>query len=41
MNKTRGTRNLKRTLSTLIVSVGLTPVATAAPALASYSSWAG
>ena len=41
MNKTRGTRNLKRTLSTLIVSVGLTLVATAAPALATGSTWSG
>ena len=41
MNKPRSTRNLKRTLSTLIVSVGLTLATTAAPALATYNSWAG
>jgi len=41
VNKKRSTCNLKRTLSTLIVSVGLTLAATAAPALANGSSWSG
>ncbi len=40
VNKTRFTRNLKRTLSTLVVSVGLTLVANAAPAAAG-GTWAG
>ena len=40
MNKNLSTRNVKRSLSTLIVSVGLTLVA-AAPALAAGQTWAG
>jgi len=40
MTKIRGTRNLKRA-STFVAGVGLTLLATAAPALASYQSWAG
>lgn len=35
------TRNLKRTVSTLMVSIGLTLVTTAGPALAGGSTWAG
>ena len=40
LNKIRNTRNLRRTVSTLMVSIGLTLVTTAAPALAG-GTWAG
>lgn len=40
MNKTRNSRNLTRTVSALMVSIGLTLVTTAAPALAG-GTWAG
>ena len=40
LNKTRNTRNLKRTVSALMVSIGLTLVTTAARALAG-GTWAG
>ena len=40
LNKIRNTRNLKRTVSALMVSIGLTLVTTAAPVLAG-GTWAG
>ena len=41
MNKNYRSRNVKRAIATVIAGVALTLATTAAPALASYQSWAG